>query len=119
MRISDWSSDVCSSDLIFPRHTIYAPSLGLLGITRRHADRQRVRDWAGEVTAGTKRLIVIIAERCGAHRRKARRTGRDLNNTRRCVAAEQRALRSFQDRDLFDIEQITEAFTLIGDQNTA
>src|SRR3546814_6374902 len=40
MRISDWSSDVCSSDLVFGADNIRAGSLGFLGLvaTRKHAD---------------------------------------------------------------------------------
>src|SRR3546814_10116618 len=57
MRISDWSSDVCSSDLGPSRHTVPATSWCRGGRDRRHPPRARSRrplfqrvDEADEVT---------------------------------------------------------------------
>src|SRR3546814_9384488 len=47
MRISDWSSDVCSSDLSAPRSAACRRSerRGHYGIVRRFPDRDLCRDW--------------------------------------------------------------------------
>src|SRR3546814_12010898 len=47
MRISDWSSDVCSSDLVDPQGNIFLPNVGpihLLGV--RNKELQKVVDGA-------------------------------------------------------------------------
>src|SRR3546814_20250480 len=47
MRISDWSSDVCSSDLVDPQGNIFLPNVGpihLLGV--RNKELQQVVDGA-------------------------------------------------------------------------
>src|SRR3546814_5557748 len=43
MRISDWSSDVCSSDLFVPRHDLTKPQ----GVRGRNSDNTRLRKVLG------------------------------------------------------------------------
>src|SRR3546814_3556479 len=94
MRISDWSSDVCSSDLILP-------GLDLTGITiitgRPEQDRARTQTWLNrhgfhgplimrdesiytpQQTAQHKAEAVLA--RCHTHRSEERRVGKECVST--------------------------------------
>src|SRR3546814_18776548 len=65
MRISDWSSDVCSSDLIVEAKAILALIMRCAEVLARHVDRaRRLRDQPGQSggPAFTIRIFVVIAE---------------------------------------------------------
>src|SRR3546814_6528368 len=63
MRISDWSSDVCSSDLVLPIRSLGPGDRGSspsVSITRRRATplRQTCSYWAGTADATTEQALV-------------------------------------------------------------
>src|SRR3546814_4724525 len=116
MRISDWSSDVCSSDLLKARgDVVITTEIVLLGrrdivdpvvavlVEAREADRKaavvgssrRDLDLAGAIAA-------IADARMAAG--LARLDGIELDDARRRVAAEQSALRSAQHLDAVEVE---------------
>src|SRR3546814_9815341 len=91
MRISDWSSDVCSSDLLFMDHRVIGDGLlevGLLLLTRQLAVQQKIADvhevallgqFLDRITAVQQNALVAIDEGdlrfTGAGRRVARIVG--------------------------------------------
>src|SRR3546814_1320043 len=72
MRISDWSSDVCSSDLAF-EHVAAALDDLLFELERRDAERDQAADFA--VAIEHDRLDAVAHENVGAA--EAGRTGAD------------------------------------------
>src|SRR3546814_14706319 len=71
MRISDWSSDVCSPDLLHTRHDRHRP---------RHADARLVRLRAGNPPAAVRQYLPL--HRLSRHRNGHRRyPQRDLAMT--------------------------------------
>src|SRR3546814_8133005 len=67
MRISDWSSDVCSADLILrPRRAAAAVEIGGAGAEHRPAGREPARDEAGVAqVADSQRDVVALVDEVG------------------------------------------------------
>src|SRR3546814_3075111 len=73
MRISDWSSDVCSSDLLLTAVLLDAPALGLT-----HWGRAKLMHRAGEYAVSS----AVAARRCdGTWRSEERRVGKECVST--------------------------------------
>src|SRR3546814_14023039 len=86
MRISDWSSDVCSSDLrgILSRQTRRTDKLASAGLRRpelQKLDRVEVLHAAAEALGGIKQYVGLggigIAQHLQAGRSQERRVGQD------------------------------------------
>src|SRR3546814_20289489 len=82
MRISDWSSDVCSSDLAEPGNLLDRPV-----VQRRGGAAEPT---AGRGDAGHREGIVLVGEQA-ADQRQRRRDQVDAGNRRQGAAPEQRA----------------------------
>src|SRR3546814_20679482 len=59
MRISDWSSDVCSSDLLVPLVEALKMPIVPIGVGAQAATYRRI-----QLPAGTKRFLAAVADRC-------------------------------------------------------
>src|SRR3546814_461690 len=77
MRISDWSSDVCSSDLR------YANSFGRAFLTPARAVMQKFHEVAAGATRLTRRHIIILAHAFGVSREAMVRRLEELGLTKR------------------------------------
>src|SRR3546814_6286623 len=137
MRISDWSSDVCSSDLIadhidggdvarleqqLPAHapTVVVVELAPVGgvgddpVRLRPESRQAERRASLIEHHRSRRLQPDIVERAIARRRlqariiEVRLSGDDVERAGRAVLAEQRSLRAAQHLDPLDIVEVEE-----------
>src|SRR3546814_5279201 len=79
MRISDWSSDVCSSDLLANRILILDVALG-----RHHGRVDQVGDVVGLGAVEGRRVLVlllIVADELGIGRSEERRVGKECVST--------------------------------------
>src|SRR3546814_12644120 len=76
MRISDWSSDVCSSDLVGSRQLLRFGQFENVAVERQRVDACARIDRAGDRAAGAQRYAVV--ERAKLHRdaRSARQDAR-------------------------------------------
>src|SRR3546814_11566037 len=97
MRISDWSSDVCSSDLVAPKSV----SLVLVGDSK--IDCETIRDTRRPVEALAKRVEITIADTDIGRGSLAWIACHDLNDAARGISAEERPLGTFQDFNPFYI----------------
>src|SRR3546814_3934277 len=80
MRISDWSSDVCSSDLLRPERR-HARQRGDAMLVHRpdHVTRGEIIEWidAGARRPGRKKLVLAVVEAEGQHRQIGRASCRE------------------------------------------
>src|SRR3546814_11862520 len=104
MRISDWSSDVCSSDLLFPPQrdkcpcaflaSIHQPGVGQYLQMPRHARlalAQNLRKLAHRQLHGTK-------QRHDPEPRRVRQRGEDVDDDRHAVSTHKEVFISMQGR---------------------
>src|SRR3546814_15996191 len=92
MRISDWSSDVCSSDLTSPRATSTAP-LAAFPWRLIRASASGLRPHNGEevimlrnILAGTTDLALVIAFEAGASANPQNKLGHDNTAAARAMS---------------------------------
>ena len=74
--------------------------------TARNADRDRIRQWAGHISARNDRIVIAVGELRTATPIELRFLGDDRDDARRCVLAEQGRLRTTQHFDTGDVRQI-------------
>src|SRR3546814_3824178 len=106
MRISDWSSDVCSSDLIACGAAIGKVSLETVSLLEKAGDaRQDLALDDRRIDRALDMAKIIVAD--AAHRIALELVGwlggREQHRTAGRIAAEQRAFGTFQDLDRLQI----------------
>src|SRR3546814_18941580 len=105
MRISDWSSDVCSSDLDpLLRECVIVEAFALRH-RARDTDRQRVGDRDIEHPRQAPRFEAAGLDLHLAFKAVARKRGDDIDDARGRVAAIERALRTAQHLDTLEVEE--------------
>src|SRR3546814_9267044 len=109
MRISDWSSDVCSSDLV--EHVRHIAIVVRIGAGKAECDLFAQR------TGNTRASPPLVAARVISKVEKpvefiAGRARDNVYRTDRSVLSEEGSLRAAQDFDMIDIHQVRAGLTL-------
>src|SRR3546814_7855414 len=82
MRISDWSSDVCSSDLVMDRNGVMSPPMkGFIGFRNDPGDQARRDFMAVQAGIGEKDLTLAEELAQGVGRSEERRVGKECVST--------------------------------------
>ena len=98
--------------VVADRYTV-AVALALGRVAERQAYRDGVCQPTGGVQFGPQRCVGIDFRTRLSAEFVARRARRDLDHTSGGVAAEQGALRTFQHRDLFNIDELAQTIALL------
>src|SRR3546814_15839913 len=107
MRISDWSSDVCSSDLDLPA---LVAILAAESDARGDALAERARDMAADIV----RLVIAEVGLDAALEAVGRLGGDEVDQARGRVAAIERALRPFQHLETLKVPALAGVHDRIG-----